>query len=46
MAYCHIGQQASLIYAVGRMLGYQMHLYDGSFDEWSPNKDWPVVRGK
>src|SRR5262249_13651417 len=33
--YCHIGQQASLLYFVAKYLGYDAHLYDGSFDEWS-----------
>jgi len=27
--YCHIGQQASLLYFVARYLGYDAHLYDG-----------------
>jgi thiosulfate/3-mercaptopyruvate sulfurtransferase len=33
--YCHIGQQASLLYFVARYLGYDAHLYDGSFQDWS-----------
>jgi thiosulfate/3-mercaptopyruvate sulfurtransferase len=33
--YCHIGQQASLLYFVARYLGYDAHLYDGSFEDWS-----------
>ena len=35
VTYCHIGQQASLLYFVSRYLGYETKLYDGSFDEWS-----------
>src|SRR5262249_12127902 len=27
--YCHIGQQASLLYFVAKYLGYEAHLYDG-----------------
>ncbi len=42
VTYCHIGQQASLGYFVAKMLGYDAKLYDGSFDEWSRNADWPI----
>lgn len=40
--YCHIGQQASLLYFVARYLGYDAHLYDGSFEDWSHRADLPV----
>lgn len=40
--YCHIGQQASLLYFVAKYLGYDAHLYDGSFDDWSKRADLPV----
>ena len=43
VAYCHIGQQASLIYFIGKMLGYNMKLYDGSFEEWSADENCPVT---
>jgi thiosulfate/3-mercaptopyruvate sulfurtransferase len=37
VTYCHIGQQASLVYFAARSLGYKVKLYDGSFEEWSAN---------
>jgi thiosulfate/3-mercaptopyruvate sulfurtransferase len=42
--YCHIGQQASLLYFVARYLGYDAHLYDGSFEDWSRRPELPVER--
>ena len=40
--YCHIGQQASLLYFVARYLGYDAHVYDGSFEDWSNRAELPV----
>ena len=40
--YCHIGQQASLLYFVAKYLGYDAHPYDGSFQDWSNRKELPV----
>ncbi len=35
VAYCFIGQTASVVYMAGRILGYNMKVYDGSMQEWS-----------
>ena len=44
--YCHIGQQASLLYFVARYLGYDAHLYDGSFQDWSNRSELPVQKSE
>jgi len=41
--YCHIGQQATVAYFVARYLGYDVRLYDGSFQDWSRKTEFPVV---
>jgi thiosulfate/3-mercaptopyruvate sulfurtransferase len=43
ISYCHIGQQASVVYFVAKYLGYEAQVYDGSFEEWSGRKDLPLV---
>jgi len=43
ICYCHIGQQATLVYFIGSYLGYNMKLYDGSYQEWDKKADLPVM---
>lgn len=43
ITYCHIGQQATLLWFVATMLGYDARMYDGSFQEWSGTERLPVV---
>lgn len=45
ITYCEVGQQASHAYFTARYLGYDVALYDGSFDEWTSSKDAPVIKG-
>lgn len=46
VSYCHIGQQATLVYFVAKYLGYDARLYDGSFEDWSKRTELPVVGPK
>ncbi|MGH9864582.1 MAG: hypothetical protein ACRD4H_04135 [Candidatus Acidiferrales bacterium] len=46
MSYCHIGQQASLLYFVARYLGYDARLYDGSWQDWSRHTDLPAEKSR
>jgi len=43
VSYCHIGQQATVVYFVAKYLGYDARLYDGSFEDWSKRSELPVV---
>ena len=43
ITYCHIGQQATLVWFVAKYLGYDARLYDGSFQEWAKRTGLPVV---
>jgi thiosulfate/3-mercaptopyruvate sulfurtransferase len=45
VSYCHIGQQATVLYFVARYLGMDVRLYDGSFQDWSRRPDFPVDTG-
>jgi thiosulfate/3-mercaptopyruvate sulfurtransferase len=44
VTYCYVGYRASFSYFVGRLLGYQIRFYDGSYDDWSQRK-YPTVAG-
>ena len=46
VTYCEVGYQASHGYFTAKYLGYDVSMYDGSFDEWSTSKDAPVVKGE
>ena len=44
--YCFIGQTACVDYVVGRSLGYNMKVYDGSMQEWSRDEKLPMKKTK
>jgi thiosulfate/3-mercaptopyruvate sulfurtransferase len=45
VSYCHVGQQASLVFFAARLLGYDAKVYDGSFEDWNLRDDrYPVDR--
>jgi thiosulfate/3-mercaptopyruvate sulfurtransferase len=44
VTYCFIGQTASVVYLAGRLLGYDMKLYDGSLQEWSRIEELPMEK--
>jgi thiosulfate/3-mercaptopyruvate sulfurtransferase len=46
VSYCHIGLQATVVYFVARMLGEDVKLYDGSFQDWSQRSELPIQTGK
>ncbi|HEU5217011.1 MAG TPA: rhodanese-like domain-containing protein, partial [Gemmatimonadales bacterium] len=35
VTYCHIGQQATVVWFAARLLGYDAKLYDGSMQDWT-----------
>jgi thiosulfate/3-mercaptopyruvate sulfurtransferase len=43
VTYCHVGQQASLLFLAAKYVGIKPSLYDGSFEDWSSRDDTPVV---
>ncbi|HTR37799.1 MAG TPA: sulfurtransferase [Bryobacteraceae bacterium] len=44
VTYCNTGMQASQSYFTLKYLGYDTHMYDGSFSEWSAMKDSEVQK--
>ena len=42
VSYCHIGQQATVIYFVARYLGYDARMFDGSWEQWSSHTELPA----
>jgi thiosulfate/3-mercaptopyruvate sulfurtransferase len=46
IAYCHIGQQATVVYFAARLLGRDARLYDGSWDQWSRMSELPIETGR
>lgn len=46
ITYCESGMQATHDYFTAKYLGYDVALYDGSYDEWTSAKDAPVVKGE
>jgi thiosulfate/3-mercaptopyruvate sulfurtransferase len=45
LTYCEVGWQASHAYFTAKYLGYDVAMYDGSFQEWNDLKHRPVVKG-
>lgn len=46
ISYCHIGQQATVVYFAAKRLGYKALVYDGAWDEWSRKSDLKIVGPK
>ena len=46
VTYCFIGQTACVNYLVGRSLGYNIKVYDGSMQEWSRIPSLPMEKTK
>lgn len=43
--YCHVGQQATLVYCAAKYLGYDVKVYDGCFEDWNMRDDsFPVEK--
>jgi len=44
IAYCHIGQQATVVVFAARLLGHPVKLYDGSYQDWQKRTELPVTK--
>lgn len=44
VSYCYIGQRATLVWFVARLLGHPARMYDGSWQDWSSRADLPVQK--
>jgi thiosulfate/3-mercaptopyruvate sulfurtransferase len=44
VGYCHVGQQATAMLFAARVLGHDVRLYDGSFQDWAVNNRGPVEK--
>jgi thiosulfate/3-mercaptopyruvate sulfurtransferase len=44
VTYCAIGMRASLMYFAARYAGFPARVYVGSFDDWSRQSGYPIVR--
>lgn len=42
VAYCHVGQTASVVYVAAQLLGHDVRIYDGSFQDWAKRSELPV----
>ncbi|MBO6522658.1 MAG: sulfurtransferase [Balneolaceae bacterium] len=42
IVYCHIGQQATLVYFATKILGYNARLFDGSMHAWGHDSNNPL----
>jgi len=45
VSYCQIGMRASYNYLIARHLGYDVKLYDGSWQEWGADESLPAETG-